>query len=137
MIYLRSDDIMVHSTGWGSGTDRFKQQHRWVLECPDMIMHMPAILVKEIQEYPECIEFVKEETNAGRMKPELHGYQHVQYKTLPPKEIREHIEKSLEWFDKELDWRPRIFALPWGKGKEEVIESTIGEYKEQGVTSTL
>jgi peptidoglycan/xylan/chitin deacetylase (PgdA/CDA1 family) len=127
MIYLRNDDILIHSNEWKSSTERFKKNHRWILECPEEILHVPAILVKDIQAFPECIEYIKEETAEGRMSPELHGWTHIDYKKLDKDETRKHLSDCVEWFDKTLNHKPKIFATPWG-AKSNAIEEVAAEF---------
>lgn len=118
MLIVRIDDVLVHSGKRGSfqGREfaRFKQIHGWLSAAPKIIEHRPAVLVKEIQAFPEAIEFVKDETKHGRMVPVLHGLEHIDYGRMPKAAIKYHLERSLEWFDSALEFRPTIFATPWG-----------------------
>ena len=87
MIYLRDDDVLVSSSS-SQGLKRFKQIHNWVAEVPG-ILHIPTILVTEIQQFPEGIEFVREETAKGKMRPELHGLEHIDYNKLSRRRDRD------------------------------------------------
>ena len=116
MIRVRIDDVFVDSSAFTDekAIARFKQIHRWIIQVPDKAIHIPTILVTEIQNYPEVIKFVKEETAEGRMSPQLHGFEHIDYAKLPESEIKDHLEKSIEWMDKNLDVQPTTWCTPWG-----------------------
>lgn len=92
--------------------NRFKTIHSWI---PYEIVHMPTILVKDIQEYPNIIEFIKEESHQKlRMFPEIHGYEHIDYSVLSETEISEHLKLCIDWFKDVLKLTPAIWAPPWG-----------------------
>ena len=95
MIRVRDDDVLIRSSGCDS-FKRFKQVHSWICES-DKFIHVPAVLVTEIQEFPECIKFVREETQAGRMMPETHGFEHIDYAKLTKDEIIEHLKRCKEF----------------------------------------
>ncbi len=113
---VRDDDVLRASSDWkGREFERFKRIHSWMIEYPELeIMHVPAIVVNEIMDYPECVEYVVQETKEGRMAPEIHGLEHIDYCHQPRELVEEHIEQCLEWFDKTLDLRPTRFYTPWG-----------------------
>ena len=58
MIQIRNDDVLLTSRGWPDPVKRIKQLHSWVAEFPEHVIHVPAILVAEIQKFPEAVEFV-------------------------------------------------------------------------------
>jgi hypothetical protein len=113
MIYVRDDDVLLPSSSYDNPFGRFKQIHEWITEC-DKFMHVPAILTTEIQEFPECIEYIKEETKAGRMRPELHGVQHIDYGKLSTTTTMEHLHAGSEWMREHLGIEPTVWYTPWG-----------------------
>jgi hypothetical protein len=113
MIELRDDDVLVGSSGYEDSFKKFKQVHRWACET-DKIIHVPTILVTEIQAYPECIEYVKEETAAGRMRPEIHGFKHIDYGKLEPEDVRIHLKECQVFFNDRFNVAPTRWYTPWG-----------------------
>lgn len=113
MLRVRDDDVLVGSSSIKDTFSRFKSVHDLIVSIPGLI-HVPAILVSEIQEFPACIEYVQKETVEGRMKPELHGYSHIDYGKLSELEIKEHLEKSFEWFSRTFGFTPTKWYTPWG-----------------------
>lgn len=113
MIYIRDDDVLLSSNGFNDPVVRLKQIHGWICESPKL-MHVPTILCSEIQAFPEAIEFVKEETHAGRMMPQLHGWKHIDYKTLPLVDVKNHLDDSKNWMMDNLNVSPTRWYTPWG-----------------------
>lgn len=113
MIYIRDDDVLLSSKGFSDPVVRLKQIHGWICESPKL-MHVPTILCKEIQDFPEAIEYVKEETLAGRMLPQLHGWEHIDYAKLTQPQIQYHLEISKFWMVDNLDVLPTRWYTPWG-----------------------
>ena len=101
MIVIRDDDVLWdrrnHKFAPLTEVERFKQVHEWLCQS-DQVLHVPAILVKQIQEYPEGIEYIKKRTYEGYMKPQLHGWDHSDYSTMDLDLIRGHLFKCFEWF---------------------------------------
>lgn len=116
MIYIRDDDILVSSSSWKNPFGRFKQIHEWTLQS-EKVLHVPAILVTEIQQFPQAVEYIKEETKTGNMKPQLHGLKHVDPGKQKFKEIREDLKIAKEWMVGVLGVRPTIWYTPWGAGE--------------------
>jgi peptidoglycan/xylan/chitin deacetylase (PgdA/CDA1 family) len=128
-IIMRNDDILLFSKGHKDPAAKFTKYHRWMLEGLEFFKHVPTILVRDIQQFPKIIEYIREETAEGRMFPELHGYEHVDYANLPEKEVDEHLERSVEWMERELRVRPKKFYTPWGAdANNPVISSTSAKY---------
>ena len=88
MIRVRDDDVLLPSSSYGCELGRLKQIHEWICEVPDKMIHVPTILVLEIQEFPEAIEWVRQETAEGRMLPEIHPLSHKDYASLTEKQIQ-------------------------------------------------
>lgn len=113
MIYIRDDDVLLSSKGFGDPVVRLKQIHGWICESP-RLMHVPTILCKEIQAFPDAVKFVKEETLAGRMLPQLHGWEHIDYAKLHHAAIVTHLEDSKHWMIDNLNVCPTRWYTPWG-----------------------
>jgi hypothetical protein len=125
MIRVRDDDVLLSSSMWDKrrgSFDRFSRVHRWISEFPQSFIHVPTILVTEIQAYPECIEFVREQTAQGLMIPEIHGLEHIDYGKLTAKEVESHLGQCIDWFDKNLQWEPTKFYTPWGGMSQAIAE---------------
>ena len=116
MIYVRNDDILLNSSSWTRPFLRFKEIHEWICAVPDKVLHVPTILTTEIQQFPEAIEYIREETKAKRMRPQLHGLEHIDYGKLSLGEIVSHLQRSKGWMLKELHVLPTNWYTPWGSG---------------------
>ena len=118
MIYVRNDDILIHSSSWTRPLMRFQQIHEWIQDVENYpVMHRPTILTTEIQEHPECIEWVKAETAAGRMDPQLHGVEHVDYGKFPYLQLIEQLKIGKGWMEDNLNVTPTRWYTPWGAGE--------------------
>jgi len=113
VIYIRDDDVLLSSKGFSDPVIRLKQIHSWILESPKL-MHVPTILCSEIQGFPDAIKFVKEETLAGRMMPQLHGWEHIDYAKLHLSAIKTHLEDSKHFMIDNLNVCPTRWYTPWG-----------------------
>lgn len=101
---------------------RFQQIQRWCLE-DSMFMHTPTILVKDIADYPSTISYIKEQTQEGRMDPQIHGYVHEDYGRMTKEVISEHLSKCKEWFDQQDLPAPTLWYTPWGANNETIQEA--------------
>lgn len=112
MIYVRDDDVMVDSSSHKDVVGRFRGVHDIIVKAG--AMHRPGILIAEIQRFPEAIEFVQYETQAGRMEPQFHGLRHVDYGKLTKEQIQDHLQIGQMVF--EMWGLPRFtrFYTPWG-----------------------
>lgn len=118
-IRIRDDDVLISSKGFaGREFARFKGFHNVVLQDPKHFIHVGAILTTEIQEFPECIEFIKQETAAGRFLPETHGLKHIDYANLSFDEIGEHLNICRKFIQDNFNYNPTIFYSPWGAGAD-------------------
>lgn len=119
-IRIRDDDVLITSRGRaGNEFNRFKGFHNMV--CLDVrhFIHVPAILITEIQEFPECIAYIKAETAAGRMLPEVHGLHHKDYANLTSAQIVEELIEAKAWIRNELDYEPTVWYSPHGAGADQ------------------
>lgn len=118
MIYVRNDDILLSSSDWGNPFLRFKEIHEWILAVKKHpVMHIPTILTTEIQAYPECIEYIREETAQGRMQPQLHGVRHIDPGTFGYEGLMDQLKIGREWIQKNLGYTPTRYYTPWGAGE--------------------
>jgi hypothetical protein len=115
MIRVRNDDVLRPSSDWkGREFERLKRVHSWISEFPKDFIHVPTVVVSDIIQFPEAVEFVVEETKEGRMAPEVHGLEHIDYCHCTEEVITDHMNQCLEWFDKTLSVTPTRFYTPWG-----------------------
>ncbi len=119
MIRVRDDDVLLSSSSYSDELGRLKQIHDWICEVPDTLIHVPAILVLEIQEFPEAIEYVRQETVEGRMLPEIHGLSHKDYASLTEKEIQAELNVCRDWIHYKFGHEATKFYTPWGAGADE------------------
>ena len=119
MIRVRDDDVLLPSSSYENELGRLKQIHEWICEVPDTLIHVTGILVLEIQEFPEAIEFIRQETAEGRMLPEIHGLSHKDYANLTEKEIVAELSVCRDWIDYKFGHKATKFYTPWGAGADE------------------
>ena len=113
MIRVRDDDCLVTSSSWPDPFKRFRRVHNWISEIPNEMIHVPAILCTEIQQFPDCVKYIKNETRASRMLPELHGFQHeIDYRNRSYEDCCADLEKSIEWMATNLDVIPTVWYTP-------------------------
>jgi hypothetical protein len=118
-IRIRNDDVLVHSSGFaGREFNRFKGFHEVICQDMEHFMHVPAILATEIQEFPECVEFIKMETAAGRMFPEVHGWQHKDYAKLSAAEVTGELVLAKQFVQDTFKCYPTIWYSPHGAGAD-------------------
>lgn len=129
MIRLRIDDVMVESSGLSreKSVRQIHKIHRWACQALNKVIHIPTIVVDDMKNWPDVTEFLRIETEAGRMSPQLHGFQHIDYAKLSLSEIEDHLERSILWFRKELSVEPSVWATPWG-GKNETMEEAAKKF---------
>lgn len=126
MIYVRSDDVILPSKTWSDPVGRFRQQQEWIESAPNII-HVPTILVTEIQEFPDCIQYIKDKIPEGKMIPQIHGLRHIDYGKLSKDEVKEHLkickDKMFEWFGQ----IPTKWYSPWGSTQTFLHEAAAEE----------
>ena len=116
MLYVRDDDVLVNSEGFKDPEGRFRGFHNEVFKHG--AMHRPAILITEILDYPDTIDFIKEKTGLGEMEPQFHGYKHIDYARVRYLDILDHIQIGKRMFDR---WGLPPFTrfyTPWGANTE-------------------
>jgi hypothetical protein len=110
-VRVRDDDVLIHSSKHDP-VYRFKKVHEIIVNGGGL--HVPAILITEIQDFPEAIEFIGVETQAGRMEPQWHGWEHVDYAYKTEEEIVSDIIMSQIQFRAWFDCEFTKFYTPWG-----------------------
>ena len=115
---IRDDDVLVHSSQWPDPFARFRGFHNLVCQDVEHFIHVPAILVTEIQSFPASIEYIKEETTAGRMEPQIHGLKHIDYGKLSFNEVMDHLDECFQFFRDHQLPKPTLFYTPWGATQE-------------------
>lgn len=113
-IRVRDDDVLLPSSSTDDPFGKFSKVHRWICEVPDHVMHVPTILVTEIQQFPQAIEYIRTETAEGRMEPQLHGLEHIDYGKLDYQEVCNHLNICRDWMINNLGVNPTRFMTPWG-----------------------
>lgn len=125
MIYVRDDDILLGSSEFDDPFKKFQQVHRWICGTTKLL-HVPTILVTEIQEFPDCIAYIREETKEGRMQPEIHGFKHIDYGKLTKEEVIEHLNICKDFLYEEFDRIATKFYTPWG-GNSSLLREASSE----------
>ncbi len=131
MIYVRDDDVLIDSSGFEDSFKHFKTVHEWICET-DKLMHVPAILVHNVVKdgsrgllgFPDAMEFIKSETAAGRMQPQIHGYEHIDYGKLNKEEVRDHLMKCQDFIWRNFNFDPTVWYTPWGASQPHLHEVT-------------
>jgi peptidoglycan/xylan/chitin deacetylase (PgdA/CDA1 family) len=122
----------------GRELQKFKKHHQWCLKAPSLFYPTAAILCSEIQAFPEAVDYVRSELDAGRLYIDLHGWEHVDYAKLPLETIEEHLDKSFEYLIETFGCLPIRWATPWGSNSE-AIETACRKYSLlwEGVEDTV
>lgn len=117
MIYVRDDDVLVNSSAYTdkrkTPLERFKQIHRWICDTPKLL-HVPTLVVEPLMSHPEAVKFIREETEMGRMAPEIHGFQHIDYGKLSQDEIIADLMTCKEFLRREIGVEAKKWYTPWG-----------------------
>jgi peptidoglycan/xylan/chitin deacetylase (PgdA/CDA1 family) len=150
MIILRDDDVLKPTRTakiQGKEFQRYKFVNEMCNTTNRQLVHEPTILCTEIMDYPEAIEYTRDEWKAGRMQPQLHGWEHKDYVHKSKTEIQDMIKKSQDWFDKHLHQQFDRWATPWGgdtilarEAAQELgvyLESTCGLFQCGGIIELL
>lgn len=139
MLRIRDDDVLVSSSSWGRPFERFRELHDWIAKTEGKVVHVPTVLVRDVQRFPDCVEYMKEHTASGTMEPEVHGFTHIDYSRLgldptrlPPRgrvdhskftqeeldahanEVFYHLWESRTWIYENLGRMPLKWYTPWG-----------------------
>jgi len=121
LIRIRTDDVLVASDAMkGVEFQKWRKHHQWVLEAPEYFYHVAAILCQDIQNFPEAVEYIRQEVAEGRLGLDLHGWEHIDYAKLSQEEIEPHLEQSFEFFLKTFNCLPLRWATPWGANSKSI-----------------
>jgi len=137
-VYFRHDDVLDISHPdpfpyYKKISEVFKEFGR-----PDQFIHIPTLVVEDIQTWPHAVAYLKAQVDAGEVFPQLHGYRHIHYDQLPLEEIVEHLSKSKKWMQRVLGVTPTVWYTPWGAEDENMKHAaeTVG-LSLQGVSRVL
>lgn len=113
LIRIRNDDVIIVGSDCSTPIERFKHVHEQICRT-DKLIHVPTIIVDDIQRWPELVKYIKDETKAGRMIPEIHGRWHIDYGKLPIQEVLDQLSYCQLWFVENLGHMPTKWYTPWG-----------------------
>jgi peptidoglycan/xylan/chitin deacetylase (PgdA/CDA1 family) len=122
-IRIRDDDVLLHSTRWPDAFKRFKGFHNLVLQDQEHFIHVAAVLITEIQDYPEAIELIRNEAKEDRIEPQIHGLKHIDYGKLTMIEAIEHLQECQLAFEAWEFPQPTLWYTPWGATQPHLHES--------------
>jgi peptidoglycan/xylan/chitin deacetylase (PgdA/CDA1 family) len=134
MIYVRDDDILIFSSEWERPAKRFRQIHRWVCEDPHFL-HIPTILKYNVKgdatpgilAFPSAIEYIAEETAQGRMRPEIHGLEHIDYGKKSLEQVRSDLREMVDFINEKFNYNPTTWYTPWGASQAHLHEAAALE----------
>ena len=122
-IRIRDDDVLLPSSRWAEPMKRFRGFHNLVLQDQEHFIHVAAVLCTEIQQFPEIIELIRTETEAGRMEPQIHGLKHIDYGKLLRGEVVDHLESCMAYFSEWGFPMPTLWYTPWGASQPHLHEA--------------
>lgn len=119
-ITVRIDDVMWNSSAWTKerAERRFQSQCRHILSTNGKVVCMPTILVRDIQDFPDTINYLSKHLDS--IVPQLHGYEHINYSSISKKEIDNHLRLAIRWFQDTWGYNPTIWATPWGGANKDM-----------------
>jgi len=123
ILRIRDDDVLVHSSGFKDVSTRFKQYHSWFAPVYGKVVHVANILCFDIQDFPEFIEFIKEEFKLGHLEPQIHGWRHDKYHKMSFVEVVDSLKKCQDWFGKTFNSNASIWYTPWGASEPHLWEA--------------
>ena len=118
LIRVRFDDVM-----WESGNDkfrgreleRFKSHIEWCRPLTNVTL-APNILCQDIQKFPDAVPYLNDLACEleDRVDIDLHGWDHGPYAPRKYEEVLEHLEKSMQWFEYNMEVMPVRWVTPHG-----------------------
>lgn len=114
MIWVRDDDVLLKRKAHKDAAAEFVAVHD-IIEKYHYI-HCPAILTKDLEEFPEVIEYIRHKTQTGKMIPQLHGSSHIDYATLSVPELISDYKRCQDWFLQNIGVPFTKHYTPWGAG---------------------
>ena len=122
MIRVRNDDVLMH-WNWKKLVNQdhikdpvttFKIMHQTICSRQEQLLHVPAILCRNIQEFPEVLPFMRSEADNNRMEIQLHGWDHVDYGKYTFDGICQDLKLCTDFMNKTFARTPTIWYTPWG-----------------------
>jgi hypothetical protein len=128
MIRVRNDDVLMHwnwkkTIGHKNIVDpvsTLRNIHNMILTYPKQLIHVPAILCRNVQEFPEAIPFIRQEAEAGRMLPEIHGWDHIDYANFTYDGMCFDLKRCIQFMETKLGVKASKFYTPWGANTETI-----------------
>jgi len=118
MIRVRDDDVLTPSKEFikkpGGPAGRFRGIHKLIIQNTEKFIHVPTIVVDDIQAFPEVVEYIRDETEAGRMLPEIHGLEHIDYGARDDETVTDHLKQCKEFLHHEFGVYATKWYTPWG-----------------------
>lgn len=114
MIFIRDDDVLLKRKAHKDAEAEFWNVHNIIEKYG--YMHCPAILCRDLEEFPETIKLIKKKTAEGYMRPELHGSSHIDYAKLSHDELIVDYAYCQQWFMRNLETTFTKHFTPWGAG---------------------
>jgi peptidoglycan/xylan/chitin deacetylase (PgdA/CDA1 family) len=111
MVRVRNDDVLLNIK-WPDPLAKFKQMHEMIVSLG--VQHVPTIVCRDIQTFPGAVDYVKQETAEGRMFPEIHCWEHVDYGKFTEGQVVQDLRKCIDWFESNLHRTPTTWYTPWG-----------------------
>jgi hypothetical protein len=112
---IRFDDVLWETSDpkiKGKEFQKFVKNVNW---CKDIdVIRTPAILCQDIEKFPECVEWIRQQTLEEFIYPDLHGWDHGPYAPRCQPEIEEHLDKAFDWFKRNLGVLPVRWVTPHG-----------------------
>lgn len=130
MIYVRDDDVLIDSRSYPDPLKRFQQLQRWICQDPHFL-HVPAILMYQdvstrhrgLIGFPEAVEYMQEEVDQGRMRVEIHGYEHIDYGKVSIQRARDDLRRMQDYIVMTFGTEPTTWYTPWGASQPHLHEA--------------
>lgn len=122
MIYVRDDDVLIPSSSHEDPLKHFKTVHGWICETPKLL-HVPTLLCRALTDYHTAREYIVKETAEGRMSPQIHGWEHIDYGKLSQIEVEDHLGLCTQFFWGAFKFIPTKWYTPWGASAPHLHEA--------------
>ena len=110
---IRFDDFIVSSNQFpGKEVQKSRKYVEWCVNTD--VTLTPAILCQATDEFPEGIEWLRQMIADEVIYPDLHGWTHGPYGTMPFGEVKEHLDKAQVWFKENLGVPAVRWVTPHG-----------------------
>lgn len=107
---VRIDDMMWKTGNPDMAGKEMQKFTKYVNWCRDASVYcVPNVLCQDIQQFPEAVEMLSEFDQV-----DLHGWTHGPYGNMDLDEVCQHLELSLEWFEKNTTHSPIRWVTPHG-----------------------